>query len=298
MLPVYLVLGGALLIWSTAYPAISAAVKVYAPTEMAAFRMTVGGALILLLCCIKKRRLTPERADLPACALTGLIGMAAYNILLGYGQRHVTAAESSLLVAVTPVFTVLACVIFLRERVGRKTLLGVAVSFGGVAVMALSHLGDANLGSGLPLILLAAMTQALLTILQKRLVQKYTPLEVTAFGLQFAVLAMLPLGWRAFPKALADPFGEATLSLVYLAVFSLVLGYVAWAYVLQHMSAARASSFLYAMPAGTALTGYLWLGEVPENAAFAGGAIALAGVAIVNWRRGQGRNLNPADQQE
>lgn len=285
MLPVYLILGGALVIWSTAYPAISAAVKVYAPMEMAAFRMLVGGALILLLCRLKGRRMFPERADLLPCALTGLIGMASYNVLLGYGQQHITAAESSLVVALTPVFTVLASVLFLRERVGWKTSLGIAVSFCGVAIMAGAHAQDAAPDIGLLLVLLAAMTQAHLTLTQKRLVDKYTPLEVTTFGLQFAMVAMLPLGWTAFPKALSQPFSEATLSMVYLAVFSLVLGYIAWAYVLQHMSAARAASFLYIMPVGSAVVGYFWLGEVPDNAAFLGGAVALVGVAVVNVRR-------------
>jgi len=272
MLRVYCVLAVSLAIWSTGFPAISAAVKVYAPLEMAAFRMVVGGALILLICVITGKRIIPDRRDVLPSALCGLIGLATYNILLGYGQQHITAAEASLLVALTPVFTVLASVAFLGERVGWKTTAGIAVSFSGVAVMAL-------------VVLLAAATQALLTILQKRMLTRYDPLEVTAFCIQFAMIAVLPLGWQAFPKAIANPFSEATLAMLYLAVFSLVLGYLGWAYVLQKLSASRTVSFLYVVPVGATIVGYFWLGEIPDRGAFIGGGIALIGVGIVNYRR-------------
>jgi len=285
MLRVYCVLAVSLAIWSTGFPAISAAVKVYAPLEMAAFRMVVGGALILLICVITGKRIIPDRRDVLPSALCGLIGLATYNILLGYGQQHITAAEASLLVALTPVFTVLASVAFLGERVGWKTTAGIAVSFSGVAVMALSRAGGIGVDWGALVVLLAAATQALLTILQKRMLTRYDPLEVTAFCIQFAMIAVLPLGWQAFPKAMAQPFSEATLAMLYLAVFSLVLGYLGWAYVLQKLSASRTVSFLYVVPVGATIVGYFWLGEIPDRGAFIGGGIALIGVGIVNYRR-------------
>lgn len=285
MLPVYCVLAVAIAIWSAGFPAISAAVRVYTPLEMAAFRMVVGGSLILLLCGLLRQRMWPPRDQLLPSILCGLIGIAAYNILLGYGQQYITAAESSLLVAITPVFTVLASVVILGERIGWKTGGGIALSFSGVLVMAWAHEAGAGVDWGILLAVLAAATQALLTIVQKHMLTHASPLEVTSWCTLWAMAAMLPLGYTVFPKALAAPEDEATLALVYLAVFSLVVGYVAWAYVLKHMSASRAASFLYVVPVGSGAVGYLWLGEIPDDAAFAGGALALAGVAVVNYRR-------------
>ncbi len=285
MLPVYLILAGAITIWSMGFPAVSAAIKAYTPLEMAAFRMTVGGALIMAICRITGHRIFPTRNELLPSIACGVIGIAAYNILLGYGQKHITAAEASLLVAITPVFTVVASMVFMGERIGWKTAGGIFVSFSGIVVMALARGGGVAVDWGILLVLLAAATQALLTIVQKRMVARHSALEVTAYCAHWSILATLPLGYSVFPKALAQPFSEATLSLVYLATISLVIGYVAWAYVLKHMSASRASSFLYVVPVGSALVGYLWLGEIPDDSAFLGGAIALAGVAIVNYRR-------------
>lgn len=282
---VYLVLIGAILIWSTAYPAISAAVRVYTPIEMAAFRMLVGGCAILLLTLAYGKRVLPGRRDILPSVLCGVIGFASYNLALGFGQQHITAGESSLLVALAPVFTVLAAALFLREKIAGQTWVGIAVSFSGVAVMALTRQSGIGLDWGALIILYAALTQALLTLLQKEMLKRHSPLEVTCFCIQSAVLATLPFGWTAFPKALAEPFSEATLALVYLALVSLVLGYLGWAYVLHHLSAAKAVSFMYCIPVGATVVGYFWLGEMPGVATFIGGAVALMGVAVVNYRR-------------
>lgn len=285
MLPVYLVLALSIAIWSTGFPAISAAVKVYSPLEMAAFRMVVGGAIILILCALHGKRVWPARRDVMPALLCGVIGLAGYNVLLGYGQQHITASESSLMVALTPVFTALAAMIFLGEKLALRTALGIALSFSGIGLMAFSNAEGIGMDIGAFLALLAAMTQALLTLLQKRMVQHVSPLEVTSYCLIPAMICLLPLGWTVFPKALQQPLSEATLSLVYLAVFSLVIGYLGWAYVLKHMSATKAVTFTYGIPVGATLVGYVWLGQVPGMSTIIGGGVALLGVAVVNYRR-------------
>ncbi len=285
MRPVYLVLSFSIAIWSTGFPAISAAVRVYTPLEMAAFRMVVGGTIILCLCALSGKRMLPARKDMIPALLCGVIGLAGYNVLLGYGQQHITASESSLMVALTPVFTALAAMIFLGERLALRTGLGIALSFCGIGLMAFSHKEGIGIDMGALLALLAAMTQALLTLLQKRMVQHASPLEVTSYCLIPAMLCLLPLGWTVFPKAMQQPLSEATLSLIYLAVFSLVIGYLGWAYVLKQMSATKAVTFTYCIPIGATLVGYVWLDQVPGVPTAVGGAIALLGVGVVNYRR-------------
>jgi drug/metabolite transporter (DMT)-like permease len=42
---------------------------------------------------------------------------------------------------------------------------------------------------------------------------------------------------------------------------------------------------MYCVPPVATLLGFLWLGEVPTTLGAIGGIMALAGVAVVNWRR-------------
>jgi drug/metabolite transporter (DMT)-like permease len=59
---------------------------------------------------------------------------------------------------------------------------------------------------------------------------------------------------------------------------------VGWAYVLSHGSAGRTSTLLYVIPVLAIGIAWLWLGEVPRLLSFVGGAVALAGVIVVNTK--------------
>ncbi len=74
-------------------------------------------------------RPTPAARDLPAAALSGLLGFAAYNAALAYGQTTVSAGTAGLLHASIPVFTALLAVAFLKERLEGLAWAGIAVSF-------------------------------------------------------------------------------------------------------------------------------------------------------------------------
>ena len=57
-----------------------------------------------------------------------------------------------------------------------------------------------------------------------------------------------------------------------------------WAYAMARMDVGRVTTSLYLVPAAAIVISLVWLGQVPGPVELAGGAIALAGVALAGSR--------------
>ena len=108
-----------MLLWASAFPAISVAVRGLGPAGLAVARLAVASAALALAAPLLGVR-RPRASDLPLIALCGLAGMTGYQLLLNAGERVVPAGTASLLVATAPVYASLLAVAFLGERPGRR----------------------------------------------------------------------------------------------------------------------------------------------------------------------------------
>jgi drug/metabolite transporter (DMT)-like permease len=143
------------------------------------------------------------------------------------------------------------------------------------------------------LVLLASLAQSAYFVIQKPVLRTYRAIEVVSYVTWVGTLMLLVF----LPGLVADvqvaPL-DATLAVVYMGIGPGAVAYAAWAYVLSRMQASRASSFLYIVPVIAFTIAWFWLGEVPTYMSIAGGALALAGVALVNKKPGQPNSKDPA----
>src|SRR6201981_3446570 len=110
---------GTVLLWASAFPAISVAVRGLGPAGLAVARLVVASAALALGAPVLGVR-RPRSRDLPLIAVCGLAGMTGYQLLLNAGERVVPAGTASLLVAAAPVDASLLAVAFLGERSSRR----------------------------------------------------------------------------------------------------------------------------------------------------------------------------------
>jgi len=277
-----LAIAAMLLMWASAFAAIRSALPSFPPGELALLRFLV--ASIALGGLSVRRSPLPRRRDLPLLLGIGVVGITVYHLALNYGQVTVTAGAASLLIASAPVFTSLLAVVMLGERLAPRGWLGIVVSFAGVALITLGEGEAFRIEPGALLVLLAAVSASVYSVLQKRFIVRYPPLAFTTYVIWAGTIPLL-LFLPGLVSALRDAPLGAVAAVVYLGVFPGGLAYVLWVYGLSRLPASSLASYLYLSPVLAIGIAWLWLGEMPSWLSLGGGLVAVCGVALANARR-------------
>lgn len=192
-------------------------------------------------------------------------------------------ANATLLANDAPIVVGLIAVLILHERLRGSYWLGLAVALAGMGVIvgqdALASSG--HLGAGDALALLAGVSYALyLTITPHVRAHMSTLASLWIPGL--AGMTVLLAFNLAAGRALWGFSGGTWLALLAVGLISQAVGWLAINYALGHMPASVVSVTLLAQPVLTALFAVPLLGEALAGRQLLGGAVALAGIYLVN----------------
>lgn len=290
-----------LLLWASAFAGIRAGMRLtptgvpgvdgYGPGEVALLRFGTASVALALYALVTRMRL-PDTQDLVRIAFAGFTGITIYHVALNFGETTVGAGAASLLIAAGPVFTAMMSAAFLGERLTVLGWLGIAVAFVGVAMISLSQGAGLSFDPGALLILLAAVSTSVFFIVSKKPLKRYSAIEFTSYSIWAGTIPLLVFAPRlAAQFTTAAP--SATIAIVYLGIFPAATAYVLWNYALARMPASILSSFLYLSPVLAMAIAWVWIGELPTVLTIAGGAVAIAGVVVVQTK-GQARRVATA----
>ena len=158
------------------------------------------------------------------------------------------------------------------------------MSFPGCVVIGISAIGSGSgSGRGVVLCFVAACAYAVAVVVQKQVLARVSPFQVTWIGCAAATVACLPFGPALVTDA-ANAGAGAIGWTVYLGAAPTALGFATWAIALRRTSAGGMASLIYLIPLVAIVLGWAVLGQTPPWLAAAGGALCLAGVVLARRR--------------
>jgi drug/metabolite transporter (DMT)-like permease len=285
------------LFWGFSFVSIKAAVSVFPPMTLGAFRFVL--ALIILL--IIKRRSAPEEkpeaGDFPWLAGGGLAGVTLYFFFENNGVALVTVSEAAVIVSFIPVLTMAAewFTARLRRRAvsaitGRRWL-GAALSLAGVALVVGAPMSG-NSGGAFPVfsknalgylcMFGAALSWVVYCFLTKRLVPRRSRICIVLWQNFFGFLGFLPFAALEFPRW-GRPSGEIWIHVLFLSVCCSALGYMFYARSLEVLGVSVSSIFINLIPVVTVVAGFFLLGDRLGFVQWIGAALVILGVSLAMW---------------
>ena len=293
-LPPALLISLPLVGWSLAFPLIKIALEELSWVNLTILRFVVACTGLLVLLGLQRHRFPlPDRRELPALFLLGFFGIIVYHLGLNYGEQYISPGAASLIVATIPVFVVMLAFVFLDEEVNGQKLFGIGLSLTGVVVLSLWGTGDTVIEVeylfGAIAVLIAAIMGALYTVAGKKMLSRYSPLSLTVYAILLGSLGLLPAVDGSLVSQVQHLSWQAAGAVLFLGLFSTIVSYVLWYMALQRQSASSLSVYLYVIPVIATLLSWMLFDDEITLLYLLGGALVIAGVAIVNRQRASQR---------
>ncbi len=268
-------------IWGLPYLMIRVAVGELAPVTLV-FGRTAIAALLLAPVAAYRGDLRPLLPLwVPLLAYTA-IEVAIPWVLLARAETKLTSSLTGLLIASVPL--VGALVVTLtgeRDRLGRRSWLGLLIGLVGVAAIVGLDVGQVN-ALALVEVALVAVCYAVGPIILSRRLGGVPALGVVAASLAISALVYLPLAATHWPAS--TPSAHVLESVTGLAVVCTALAFLLFFALIAEVGPVRATVITYVNPAVAAVLGVAVLSEHITGGMLLGFALVLVGCVLATGR--------------
>lgn len=258
----------------------------FSPLQIACLRILFGAVLFLLITAIFRRDLLKiQPRDVGLFLGMGLLSLLLFTVCYFTTISLASLSVAAILLYTSPIWVMLMSAVCFREKITRRKLLCAAMAFEGCVLV--SGIGSAASLSPMVIVtgLLSAVGYGLYSIFGTFALRKYQPLTVTTYAFLFgAAGALLLCNPAQIARVICESGqpGRLVLLITVTAFVTAVLPYLLYTVGLSRMRASAAAIMASIEPVVATTAGALVFGEALTVPAFAGIALVLGAIVVLN----------------
>lgn len=257
--------------------------------------MTLATLMLLPLTAREKResyrRRERSKKDLLAFFLLALLGIFPGQVFITWGTRWSLASNAALLMLTLPISTALLAHILLAERMTRVRWISFSLAIVGVLMCSNMRSEHLNFGKGYllgnALIFLGTLGSAFYNSYSKKVLERYSPLEVLFYTYIGMFILMTPLVVNQEGSVfshISSLTAKTWVGLALLTFFHNFLSMVLFLRALKQLDAIQAALSNYLITFFGIPIAAIWLGERLTPLAVIGGLIILGSTLLITLR--------------
>ncbi|WP_366657687.1 DMT family transporter [Fodinicurvata sp. EGI_FJ10296] len=272
-----------LLLWSLGFPVAVIGVRYAEPMTLLVLRFVCVLAVLVPLAFWLRPPLPVRGRDWADLAIVGFLIQAVYfglcYVAFSFGA---SAGAVALIVSLQPIVVALLAPSVVGEAIGRRRWVGLILGLSGaVIVIAARSEVDGTSAIGVLCAVGALMGMCTATLYEKRFGRGHHP--VTSNLVQYAVGLAATLPVALVLEGMAVTWSPALAgALAYLVIGNSLIAITLLLAMIRHGEASRVSALFYLVPPTAAVLAWILIGETMPPLAWAGMALAAAGVALAS----------------
>jgi drug/metabolite transporter (DMT)-like permease len=274
----------AILIWGGAYVVTKGGLSELPPMMFALLRYGVA-SIVLVPLALGRGGLAKLPPPVPwkTLIMMAISGVSLYYFLFNGALFYTTASQVALIQSSFPAIVAIMAVLWLRERLSRRRILGIVLAIAGVVLIVARSEADASARDpvlGNLLAFASVLAWSVYTMLAKRLA-KADAIAVTAVVAVLGTIMLVPAALiEKGDISLASISTDGWLRIIYLGALASAAAYLLYNRALRDIDASLAGTFVNLSTVLGVIAGVIFLDESITPLAILGGAMVLGGVWV------------------
>ena len=263
-------------IWGFGFTLAKAALADFPPIFLMALRFTLTALVLVWF-------VPPPVGYMGRVLMISIVGAGVQYSVTFIGLKGLDASAAIFLIQLEPAYAALLAAVFLKDMIGWRRALGMAMAFGGVLILAGEPtIRGAYVSAGL--VAFGSLLFAIGQVMTKALQGAVGGFQLTAWVAVFAV-PQLVIGTALFEEGhwshIQNADAVVWITILYLGLVMTALGYSLWYRLINKYSINLVMPFTLLLPFATVVSAMILLGERLKPLVALGGLVTITGVAVI-----------------